>query len=249
MPSSKTVLDRMDQRISEMDAGFRRFVETFARSERFSGPSWYFHRKTLHRRATHGAIESLLGDDTFFDALYATLTAWGLHRMGPGNTKLRNLDDIRSSIREQAQRLEELRPLRITDVADSDIPRLVERVWAVLTALRVSIAKAQIVANSKTLHHLLPDLVPPMDREYTFQFFYGRNMLSVDEATAFREMFGRLARVASNQRIAIGELLDQSWNTSAAKVVDNAIVGYMIAREGAQPREDAGDPAVPRAEA
>ncbi len=38
-----------------------------------------------------------------------------------------------------------------------------------------------------------------MDREYTFQFFYGRN------------------------------------NTSVSKIVDNAIVGYMIGREGAPP--------------
>lgn len=87
MASSKAVLDRMEQRVSELDAGFRTFVDVFARSERFSGPSWYFHRKTLQRRATHATIESLLGDDVFFDALYATLTAWGLHRMGPGNTK------------------------------------------------------------------------------------------------------------------------------------------------------------------
>ena len=146
-------------------------------------------------------------------------------------------------VREQAQRLEDLRPLSLTDIADSDIPRIVERVWSLLTALRVSIAKAQIVANSKALHHLLPDLVPPMDREYTFQFFYGRNVLSVDEPTAFAEMFTRMMRVAVNHRIAIGELLDQSWNTSAAKVVDNAIVGYMIAREGAEPREDVEAPA------
>lgn len=238
MASSKAVLDRMEDRVSELDAGFRRFVDVFGQSERFSGPSWYFHRKTLARGATHASIESLLEDDLFFDALYATLTAWGLHRMGPGNTKLRNLDDIRSSIREQSERLVELRPLRITDIADSDIPRIVDRVWAVLTALRVSIAKAQIVANSKTLHHLLPDLVPPMDREYTFQFFYGRNMLSVDERTAFREMYGRLIRVATHQREAIAALLDHTWNTSAAKVVDNAIVGYMIAREGGEPREN-----------
>lgn len=234
----------MDVRISELDSGFRRFVDVFGRSERFSGPSWYFHRQTLNRRAGHATIDSLLEDDGFFDALYATLTAWGLHRMGPGNTKLRNLDDIRASVREQAQHLEALRLLRIFEVTDSDVPSIVKRVWSVLTALRVSIAKARIVANSKALHHLLPDLVPPMDREYTFQFFYGRNMLSVDEATAFGEMFSRLIRVACNQQSTIGALLDRSWNTSAAKVIDNAIVGYMIAREGAEPREDVEDRAV-----
>jgi hypothetical protein len=234
----------MDQRVSELDAGFRRFVDVFGRSERFSGPSWYFHRQTLEQRSKHESIESLLGDDGFFDSLYATLTAWGLHRMGPGNTKLRNLDDIRSSIVEQAKHIEALKTVKITEIGGSDASGIGDRVWLILTGLRVSIAKAQIVANSKTLHHLLPDLVPPMDREYTFRFFYGRNMLSVDERTAFGEMFTRLIGVAGSQRAVIAAVLDKSWNTSESKVVDNAIVGYLIAREAAEPREDIDDQAV-----
>ena len=36
-------------------------------------------------------MASLLADDVFFDSLYATLAAWGLHRMGPSKTKLREL--------------------------------------------------------------------------------------------------------------------------------------------------------------
>ena len=47
----------------------------------------------------------------------------------------------------------------------------------------MSVAAAQIVANSKALHHLLPALVPPIDREYTFRFFYDRTMLTINERT------------------------------------------------------------------
>ena len=35
-------------------------------------------------------------------------------------------------------------------------------------------AGSQIVAGSKMLNHFLPDLIPPIDRPYTFSFFTGR---------------------------------------------------------------------------
>ncbi len=240
MASSQAVLARMDERVAELSTGFENFVRVFAESERFTGPSWYFHWKTLRRRAEHKTIAALLEDGVFFDMLYATLTAWGLHRMGPGNTKLRDLDDIRESVREAAAALDQLAGVNIAEVGESRASGITDAVWSVLTRLRVSVAAVKIVANSKALHHLLPALVPPMDREYTFRFFYGRNMLSIDEHTAFREMFIRFLHLAHAQEWAIRKLRDESWNTSSSKIMDNAIVGYMIAHEGGRSDEDRG---------
>jgi hypothetical protein len=230
--SSKAVLVRMDSRVSELSSGFEGYLRVFTDRARFTGPSGYFHRKTLALRAQHATIAALVDDDAFCDALYATLTAWGLHRMGPGNTKLRDLAEIRDSIRAQAHSLDGLAGLDITAIGEAETAAVVERVWAVMSALRVSVAKAQIVANSKTLHHLLPMLMPPMDREYTFRFFYGRTMLSIDERTAFGEMFGRTLGLARAHGPLIRGAIDGAWNTGPAKVIDNAIVGYLIAREG-----------------
>ena len=77
-----------------------------------------------------------------------------------------------------------------------------------------------------------------MDREYTFRFFYDRTMLSVDEPTAFSEMFTRMLRVARAHGAAIRGVVGDAWNTGPAKVVDNAIVGYLIAREGVYTARD-----------
>jgi hypothetical protein len=236
MPSSKTVLERMDQGVGELISGFEGYVKVFSESERFTGPSGYFHRKTLALRNQHRDISSLLKDDLFFDGLYATLTAWGMHRMGPGNTRLRDLDEIRESIRGQANSLQALATLDITNIPDFARSTVVERVWSILSSLRVSLAEAQIVANSKAVHHLLPALVPPMDRNYTYEFFYGRKGLSIDERDAFAEIFMRLLKVAAARSDIIRRLLDNAWNSSTAKVVDNAVVGYLIAKEGAAPR-------------
>ena len=145
---------------------------------------------------------------------------------------MRELGEIRDSIRAQATSLDELGVLEITSIGEADRAVVVERVWSVVSALRVGVGAAQIVANSKALHHVLPMLVPPMDREYTYRFFYGRKGLSIGEQAAFSEVFNRLLHVGTECSAAIHSLLGESWNTSPAKVVDNAVVGYLISHEG-----------------
>jgi len=228
----------MDQRVQELCSGFAIHLARFGESDVFSGPSWYFHRKTLDLRARHASLRTLLDDDQYFDALYATLTAWGLHRMGPGSTKLRELAEIRDSVRESVEQLERLTTWNIATVGEERHAGIVDTLWAVIARLRVSVAKARIVANSKLLHHILPDLVPPIDREYTFRFFYERTMLSIDEERAFREMFARVLRIGQSSRLTIEATAKSGWNTCPTKVVDNAIVGFILSRRASVPPND-----------
>ena len=69
--------------------------------------------------------------------------------------------------------------------------------WDVIAHVKMSTSQTQIVAGSKFLHHLLPDLVPLMDRQYTFTFFTGRKMVPSDRA-AFLDWFPRLAEVGDS---------------------------------------------------
>jgi hypothetical protein len=183
------------------------------------------------RRNACGSVSTLLEDGDFFDALYATLTAWGMHRMGPGNTKLLDLDTIKASFKSQAAAIELLDCSTLGASTGPDASQLAHAVWQILASLKVSPAEARIVANSKALHHVLPKLVPPIDREYSFRFFYGRNMLSLDERNAFEEMFIELDRVARSCSGEIEGRVGQGWHTGHAKVVDNAIVGYMLGQK------------------
>lgn len=233
MGSGTRVLARMDQRVDQLCGGFAAHLALFSTSEPFGGPSLYFHRKTLDLRGRHASIVSLAEDEAFFDAVYATLTAWGMHRMGPGNTKLLDLAVIQDSVRENAASLERFTSLNIATVAEGQYDDVVSEIWAVMARLKASVAEARIVANSKLLHHILPELVPPMDREYTFRLFYERTMLSIDEESAFREMFLRLLRIGQRNRSTIEATPRGGWSTSAAKIVDNAIVGHIISRRGA----------------
>ena len=51
--------------------------------------------------------------------------------------------------------------------------RAAHTAWQIIAAIKVSTSRTQSVAASKMLHHFLPDLIPPIDRQYTFSFFTG----------------------------------------------------------------------------
>ena len=230
MPSSEKVKFRMDSRLAELSVNLRHFVEVFEEANKFSGPSLYFHNKTLSCLRQFKSVSEAIISDELFDWLYATLASWGMHRMGKGNTKLRDLQEIKASVRAQGTAIASLQGLSLCEISPSAVGQVGRDLWRSLSGLTISIAKARIVANSKVLHHLLPRLIPPIDRTYTFDFFYNRNMLSIAEEDAFFEMFSRFQTIAINNRDIIAGLVGRGWNTSETKVIDNAIVGYVIER-------------------
>jgi len=52
--------------------------------------------------------------------------------------------------------------------------------------LKVSISDATIVAHSKALAHILPALIPPIDRQYTIRFFTQDNKQFFSDAGKYR---------------------------------------------------------------
>jgi hypothetical protein len=117
------------------------------------------------------------------------------------------------------------------DAASLGVDNAAELVWKAVERLEVTESKATLVAGTKTLHHLLPELVPPMDREYTQRFFGWHNpQFQYGQEKCFRSAFGAFAFIARevNPRQFVGT---HAWNTSLTKVLDNALVGLMRASD------------------
>jgi len=228
MGSSAKVIRRMEQRVEQLSADMPHWLRSFDAAAKFSGPSLYFHLRTLDCLRSHPSAVDAIYSDELFDWLYATLASWGMHRMGRGSTKLRELPEIKASVRAQAALIETLQPLRLASLSDAEFRSVLPDIWLTLSALTVSIAEARIVANSKVLHHILPELVPPIDRTYTYDFFYNRNMLSISEEDAFAEMLTRLHRIAAKHKEMLHSAVGTGWYSSQTKIVDNALVGYVI---------------------
>ncbi len=220
-------LKRLARRVEGLKKDFVWSLRAFDRRRLFSGPSQYFHLRTLHYLKRHRSAVEALRDDQYCDALYAALASWGLHRMGPGNAKLRDLDTIRRSLIKNGEAIRDLEDLRLSDFGGRTTEDVTRAIWAVLRSLRVTRAKAFLVANTKTLHHVLPALIPPVDREYTLDFFFGPTTIDGREKAAFHAMFPRLHDIAKAKANVIARWRRRKgWHTSESKVVDNAIVGY-----------------------
>jgi hypothetical protein len=162
----------------------------------------------------------------FLEGVYATLTAWGMLRMGPRGAKMGAFAEMEASFWEQMDQIAKVADLSIWDVERQDVPDLSKTLWEIIAHLRVGVGKTKIVAGSKALHHLLPDLVPPIDRQYTLRFFYNHKMINQREQVYLQEMYPRFCPIAAFCQEDIRSRLGTGMNTSITKVIDNAIVGY-----------------------
>jgi hypothetical protein len=219
---------RTAERVCNLIDLFGGYCDEFNKTNLFSGPSIYFHNKTISQLRKHQCPSGALQDKEFYESLYATLTAWGLHRMGPGKTKLVDFEQMVASFQSLSTHIKQLEGLQIWNLAPEQVEETKKMIWNVIASLQIGIGQTRIVSGSKALHHLLPELVPPIDREYTLRFFFNHKTLNQGGEAEFHEMYPHFHRIAVSCRGQIDARLGKGMNTSFTKVIDNAIVGYVI---------------------
>jgi hypothetical protein len=123
----------------------------------FSGPSLHFHIRALNASKTEKA-----------EMVYALLVSWGMHRMG-GGPQMNEFELFSGSLAFNFVSIQVLEDRGIENISEDDF-NLLENIFLNLKAMRSS---KKIVANSKILAHYLPNLIAPIDNEYTFKFIFG----------------------------------------------------------------------------
>ena len=235
--------DRMRCRVEKLSTGFQHYLDIFSEKNHFSGPSTYFHEKTLRLLRDAGSIRKFSEDESCVDSLYATLTAWGLHRMGKNGSKLVEHDIFQDSLKRFAPMLDELRDVRLLDIDRERASVIGERLSGLINTIKISNTGTQLVAGSKTLHHLLPGLVPPIDRNYTLRFFYSEfrersekqpqvPIPTGGDGSVFREVFTQFHSLGEVNKDVVRRSVGKQFFTSESKVIDNAIMGYVLDKIG-----------------
>jgi len=224
----EVTIERIRERVGQLCSSFNKYIEEFDRANIFSGPSLYFHFRTLERLKNFETVSSALDDDLFLEYVYATLTAWGLHRMGPGKAKCAKFDVFINSIRDQENSIMRLAGRSLLSISDLDLSEITDDLWSILNNIKVSESETKLVANSKALHHILPDLMPPIDREYTLRFFYNNKTISGRDEQLFREIYTQYYRIGYRCRDEIISHVGRGFHTSETKIIDNAIVGFVL---------------------
>lgn len=178
------------------------------------------HRATIEARLRWPDVRDAIDDDDFSRLLHETLQRWGIGRRA---SRLAPLGEFRERLRAQAGPISALEGARIDDSA-LDVQATARQVWAIIEDLHVVSNLSVIVAGTKTLHHLLPDLVPPMDRAWTGAFFrWSAAAPQYAQAATFIRTFTGFAQTA--QAVSPAQFVGGGWRTSKTKVLDNAVIG------------------------
>ena len=124
-------------------------------------------------------------------------------------------------------------------IDDANVNEVSEELWEILVNLDIVDNQAKLVSGSKALHHLLPDLVVPMDRAYTQKFFGWHNpVFQYSQQDCFREAFYAFAKIARN--VNPEKFVQTGWRSSRTKIIDNALIGMICAQNF--PITDFADP-------
>jgi hypothetical protein len=207
--------------------------DAYYKATLFSGPSVHFHLRSL--------AAARAGDfDEFAEYAYAMLASWGMHRMGPGGSKMNEFENFRSSLLNVWPAATSLRPKTPDKLTPGDWNAL----KSIFCGIRCMASRTSLVGNSKVMAHMLPNLIPPVDRQYTLTFLFGNTYISngiEKEWTRLelmlKEFFYRVLRsqpFREKVKTWLSDPAGQKWDTSELKIIDNLLIGFQKLRR-AQP--------------
>lgn len=226
-----------DDLIINIDHYYKRSLEVM---KEFGGPSIYFHVQAIKEQ------ENDFLSDRHIEMIYATLASWGMHKMGdPEITKAKMVEfpEFKHSIVKHRDRLQQLYSLRMDSCSQEQYGKHIDDLKQTYYSLKVSISDATIVAHSKTLAHILPNLIPPIDRQYTIRFFTQKKTEFFTESGKYRPVnlpqrldaqFADFKKYCHKMKMLFDKCNQQlftidkeTFNTSFPKIIDNLIMAFV----------------------
>jgi len=177
-----------------------------------SGPDYYFYKKIIDLRQASKKIEVFLKNDYNLEILYATLVAWDMNSRA---AKMKYFDGFRGNIMSCMDEINQLESNKNKGNAAiiSSLPGIYEKLHLMNTTSR-------LVSNSKFLHFLFPEILMPMDGRNTLSYLYGHIAESTNKYIEIIKFSQDIINMPENWE----KYLDDGWNTTVPKLIDNAII-------------------------
>lgn len=181
-----------------------------------TGPSWHFYSRILNLRSENSNLNDFIFSDTCLEMLYATLVAWDMDSRG---AKMKDFDEFKYNIESNIKFFKAVEDAEknFTWQNRSGVLEAFSNLYDVLMLMRT---KGKLVSNSKALHFIFPSLCPPMDKVNTLNELYGNSGESKNKFLEVLEFtYDVLCEIKNPEHY-----LDDHWNTSETKLVDNGII-------------------------
>lgn len=219
--------DRIDD-LCKSKENFEKYVTAhYERHLDFPKSSKFFHRKVIEMIRTE-KLADLLHNELFAERIYAALSTWGMDRMD-GSARMVDPDKFKDSIQRSSDLILELEGFKLCSLDEATKPEVSDKLSKLFSSISVMESASRLVGTSKTLHHVLPDLVPPIDRAYTLTFVYNvKDVPKSSETKKFLEVFDIFHYICTRLDLTNDDLKkERGWDTSVPKLIDNAIIGYV----------------------
>ena len=189
-------------------------------------PGWYLYRKIQKYE-----LENKFTKD-FIELVFVTLFAWGMNSRG---AKLQEFIPFMDSIMNKKEIFLSLAEKTLFEIENQDVQKNLKDLFWSLDL--VANSKPRLVTYSKALHFFLPELIGPIDRKYTMQFFYGNTYVpnSIDrQFERFIDIELQYSKLARSTDLS--KYKDDVWNNTIPKIVDNIIIGHLRINGRLRPR-------------
>ena len=206
----------LQKKINELVGKIPELIKNF---DYRKGPDLYFYKKTMELRRNKRLSELFTEPDRYLELIYATLVAWNMNSRG---AKMKYFDEFKSSILDNKERFWQMSSYRIETLPSGAFGEVKTLCGEIYDNMHVMVSGGRLVSNSKVMHFILPDLVMPMDRQNTLNFFFGNTN---ESKSNFVKILSYSHEIA--QRIDLSQFLDDEWNLSIPKVIDNAIISQV----------------------
>jgi hypothetical protein len=187
------------------------------------------HIKNLDIDSNH--VIRLINDNTHISNIYESLRIeFG---MGRRSAKLVSINDFTVSIQDNQAIIERLANQRLDSIPPGTVPTsLLTDLKTLFFGLQVvpQDQKSKIVAVSKALHFLLPDLVMPIDGANILRFFGKGDIPGKAEQQFewFKEVFIKYVQLIAYLKLERDNCNCNWWNISVPKRIDNSITGFWM---------------------
>jgi hypothetical protein len=165
----------IEKRLVDLESRFREYLEFFNAAPPFGSRQLQNHRRTLNSLSSFASASDAARDGEFANSLAETPKSWdiGVER---SKTDLVQPWEFREQLRRISLAVAQLERQRIDELTIDNESGVARLIWRIIRELDIVTkdgrpVKRKVVSGTKTIHHLLPDLVFPIDNEYTGTFF------------------------------------------------------------------------------